>query len=165
MAPTDRDAPKTSAKTRAQQLSKTRPKRMRVPGPIPGFQDPYGLESPELDEDEDETIPTIELDQLSPAERLSAEGKQLEKTIKKILGRFEKAQDDHAAIRGLAECRAILELQARLAASLQEKSSVELLMQTPGFQDVRDALLEAIRPCAQCTERVTKAMDKIVKEM
>jgi hypothetical protein len=87
--------------------------------------------------------------------------RQLQERAVTILDRAETDGDHRVALAAIREARGCLELLGRLAGELQERQSVNVLID-PRWVEIRGLILHALEPHKEAREAVTSALGTVV---
>ena len=86
--------------------------------------------------------------------------RDLQRRAVAILERAEEEGDHRVALAAIREARGCLELLGRLAGELQERQTVNVLI-NPQWVEIRGAILLALKPHGEAREAVTRALGTV----
>ena len=86
--------------------------------------------------------------------------RELQRRTLAILERAEEEGDHRVALRAIREARGCLELLGRLAGELQERQTVNVLI-NPQWVEIRGTILHALEPHAEAREAVARALGAV----
>jgi len=86
--------------------------------------------------------------------------RDLQRRAVAILDRAEEEGDHRVALGAIREARSCLELLGRLAGELQDRQTVNILI-NPQWVEIRGAILHALEPHVKAREAVAKALGTV----
>ena len=86
--------------------------------------------------------------------------RDLQRRAVAILERAEEEGEHRVALAAIREARGCLELLGRLAGELQERQTVNVLI-NPQWVEIRGAILQALKPHEEAREAVAKALGTV----
>ena len=96
-------------------------------------------------------------DRVANGDDLLNQVRDLQRRAVAILDRAEEEGDHRVALSAIREARGCLELLGRLAGELQERQTVNVLI-NPQWVGIRGAILHALEPHVKAREAVTRAL-------
>lgn len=99
----------------------------------------------------------VDAERVANGDDLLNQVRDLQRRAVAILGRAEEEGDHRVALAAIREARGCLELLGRLAGELQERQTVNVLV-NPQWVEIRGAILQALEPHMEAREAVAKAL-------
>jgi len=103
---------------------------------------------------------SVDAERVANGDNLLRQVRDLQRRAVAILGRAEKEGDHRVALGAIREARGCLELLGRLAGELQERQTVNVLI-NPQWMEIRGAILHALEPHVKAREAVAKALGAV----
>ena len=102
----------------------------------------------------------MEAERVANGDDLLDQVRDLQRRAVAILERAEEEGDHRVALTAIREARGCLELLGRLAGELQERQTVNVLI-NPQWVEIRGAILQALEPHGEAREAVTRALGAV----
>jgi hypothetical protein len=102
----------------------------------------------------------IEAERAADGDDLLKQLQNLQGRAVAILERAEREGDHRVALGAIREARGCLELLGRLAGELQERQSVNVLV-NPQWVEIRCAIIQALEPHVEARDAVTQALESV----
>ena len=99
----------------------------------------------------------VDAERVANGDDLLRQVRDLQQRAVAILERAEEGGDHRVALGAIREARSCLELLGRLAGELQERQTVNVLV-NPQWVEIRGAILQALRPHVKAREAVAQAL-------
>ena len=99
----------------------------------------------------------VDAERVANGDDLLNQVRDLQRRAVAILERAEEEGDHRVALTAIREARGCLELLGRLAGELQERQTVNVLI-NPQLVEIRGAILQALEPHGEAREAVTRAL-------
>ena len=125
----------------------------------------YSVSKTALFRHKNEHIPTVltqaqEAQEIAKADNLLAQVAELRDKALSILERAEQAGDLKTALQGIKEARSCLELLAKLQGELQERTTINVLI-NPQWVSLRAVILQALDPYPEARLRLAAALREV----
>jgi len=102
----------------------------------------------------------VDAERVANGDDLLRQVRDLQRRAVAILERAEEEGDHRVALAAIREARGCLELLGRLAGELQERQTVNVLI-NPQWVEIRGAILQALKPHGAAREAVTRALGAV----
>ena len=102
----------------------------------------------------------VDAERVANGDDLLNQVRDLQRRAVAILGRAEEEGDHRVALGAIREARGCLELLGRLAGELQDRQTVNVLI-NPQWVEIRGVILQALEPHGEAREAVAMALGTV----